>query len=55
VSRDNETTEERMEKQRKIKEREKQSNILTGLGWKSAGILFLVIIIAIILYAVFFL
>jgi len=54
MSKDNAITEKKMEKQRKIKQREEQYGIFTSLGWKSTGILFLVIIISIIIYVVFF-
>lgn len=52
MSRQN-TPEEKMEKQRKTKQREEQYGILTGLGWKSAGILLFVLIIAMMVYALF--
>ncbi|WP_181351100.1 DUF6366 family protein [Thalassobacillus sp. CUG 92003] len=54
MSKDNSTIEGRMKNQRQIRERQKQYNILTSLGWKSAGMLLLVLIIAIVVYAVFF-
>lgn len=54
MSRDHDATEKAMEKQSIVREREKQYNILTGLGWKSAGLLFLVLVIAILVYATFF-
>ncbi|WP_158290393.1 hypothetical protein [Halobacillus salinus] len=48
-----ESTEERMKNQRRSREREKQYNILTSLGWKSAGALFLLLVAAIVVYAFF--
>lgn len=54
MSRDNGTTEETMEKQRQEIERKKQYDTVTGLGWKNFGIAFLVIVIAIVIYALFF-
>lgn len=48
----NDTLEKEMEKQRQEIEREKQYHTVTSLGWKSAGIVFLVILIAIVIYAV---
>ena len=54
MSKENLTTEEKMKNQRQVNERQKQYNILTSLGWKSAGILFLIIVIAILVYTAFF-
>lgn len=54
MNRQSEKSEKEMEKQRQEIEREQQYHTVTGLGWKSAGIAFLVIIMAIVIYAVFF-
>ncbi|MFD2130491.1 hypothetical protein ACFSKI_04485 [Pseudogracilibacillus auburnensis] len=54
MNRDNGTTDGTMEKQRQEIERKKQYDIVTGLGWRNFGIAFLVIVIAIVIYAVFF-
>ncbi|SIS46266.1 hypothetical protein [Salimicrobium flavidum] len=54
MSKENETVEEQMDTQRRRREKQNQYDKLTGLGWKSAGLLFLVIITALIVYAVFF-
>lgn len=50
----NNNTIERNEKQRQIRRREEQYNILGSLGWKGFGIGFLIITIVIIIYAVYF-
>ncbi|WP_373893060.1 DUF6366 family protein [Virgibacillus natechei] len=54
MSRDNGTTKEGVEKERQEIERKKQYDTVTGLGWKNFGIAFLVIVIAVVIYAVFF-
>lgn len=54
MNRDNVTTYGTMKKQRQEIERKKQYDIVTGLGWRNFGIAFLMIIIAIVIYAVFF-
>lgn len=48
------TAEEEMAKQRKERQQEEQYGILTSLGWEGAGSLFLVLSVAVIVYAVFF-
>lgn len=45
---------EKLRNQREERQREEQYGILTRLGWKSAGTLFLVLLIAIVVYAAFF-
>ena len=54
MSENNLTTEEKLKNQRQERERQKQYNILTSLGWKSAGILFLILAIVIVVYTAFF-
>ncbi|MFG6179686.1 DUF6366 family protein [Halomonas sp. THAF12] len=39
---------------RKAREKENHYNILTNLGWKSVGVLFLLLIIAFVVYTLFF-
>jgi len=62
VSKDNETPEERRERLRQ-KELENPSSsmhgsnladLVGGLGWKGTGIIILVLIIAVVIFAVFF-
>jgi len=50
----NKTTEELMEKQRQDRQQEEQYGNLAGLGWKRFGIAFLVVILAVVIYSVFF-
>jgi hypothetical protein len=54
MNKDPKTSDDPMEKQRQNIERKKQYDQVTGLGWRNFGITFLVIVIAIIIYAVFF-
>ncbi|GAA0440956.1 hypothetical protein GCM10008983_17580 [Lentibacillus halophilus] len=54
MSTNSKTTEDTLEEQSKMNQRKEQYDIIAGLGWKGFSIAFLVIIIAIVIYAVFF-
>ncbi len=54
MNKDYKSTEEKIEKQRQTIERNKLYDIVTGLGWKGSGIAFLLIVMAIVIYAIFF-
>lgn len=54
MSTNSKTTEDKMQEQRKTSQGKEQYENIAGLGWKGFGIAFLVIVIAIVVYAVFF-
>lgn len=62
MDRDNETSEERRERMRQEELKNPSSSIhgsslpdlVGGIGWKGTGILILVLILAIIIYVIFF-
>lgn len=54
MTKDNKLIKEKMEKQQKIRQEEGQYDSLIGLGWKNVGILLLVLIMAIVVYSIFF-
>lgn len=62
MGRDNETPEERRERMRQEELKDPSSSthgsglpdLVGGLGWKATGILILALILAVIIYAIFF-
>ncbi len=54
MNKNNKSTEEILNKQRQDRQQEEQYDNVASLGWKKFGIVFLVIVVAIVIYAVFF-